>query len=413
MAEGVVGAMSDGETVLIVNPGASLYGSDRMTVESVKALVSNGFRVAVTLPESGPLMDLLAQAGARVIVQPTPVIRKALLTPSGLLCLARDAAAAWRPSWRLLKASGADTVVVNTITAPLWLAVARAARCTVVCHVHEAERSMPAALRIALYLPLVLAHRAVVNSRFSLEALRASAPWMVGRANLVYNAVAGPAEVIPPRSQLDGPARLIYLGRLSHRKGPHVAVEALGLLRARGREVELDLLGAVFPGNEAYERDLIRQIEGHGLVDHVRRLGFLEDVWGTVAAADMVIIPSTVDEPFGNTAVEASLAARPLVVSEIAGLKEASETATSRVAVPPSDPVAIAAAVEEIIDGWPDFARRAVVDSEVVADRFSFPRYAHAFVAALGLSSRQAVSSTSGGADMAGESRAVGSPNVL
>ena len=35
----------DPRTVLIANPGADLYGSDRMTIESVKALVSGGYRV--------------------------------------------------------------------------------------------------------------------------------------------------------------------------------------------------------------------------------------------------------------------------------------------------------------------------------------------------------------------------------
>lgn len=385
--------MVDRQAVLIVNPGASLYGSDRMTIESVKALVSNGFRVFVTVPEPGPLVDALAQAGAQILIQPTPVIRKALFTASGLLRLALDAADAWRPSWRLLKATGAQTVVVNTVTAPLWLAVARAARCTVICHVHEAERSAPIPLRVALYLPLLLAHRAIVNSRFSLDALRDSAPWLARRTTLVYNAVTGPPEVVPPRSDLRGSVRLMYLGRLSQRKGPHVAVEALGHLRARGQDVELDLLGSVFPGNEGYEEGLVRQIADFGLADHVRLLGFREDIWGSVAEADMVIIPSTVDEPFGNTAVEASLAARPLVVTNIAGLKEASEIATSRLAVPPSDPVAVANAVEQIIDGWPDYARRAVLDSVAVAERFSFDRYADAFLDVMGLPSRDAAAS--------------------
>ena len=36
-----------------------------------------------------------------------------------------------------------------------------------------------------------------------------------------------------------------------------------------------------------------------------------------------MVVPSRVGEPFGNTAVEAALAGRPLIVSESSGLVEA------------------------------------------------------------------------------------------
>ena len=82
----------DPRIVLIANPGADLYGSDRMTVESVKALVTAGYRVFVTVPGPGPLIGLLTEAGATVLEQPTPIIRKSLLSPAGLVQLAKETA---------------------------------------------------------------------------------------------------------------------------------------------------------------------------------------------------------------------------------------------------------------------------------------------------------------------------------
>ena len=120
-------------------------------------------------------------------------------------------------------------------------------------------------LRTALYLPLVFCQRIVINSRFSLDVLAASAPWLAKRTKIAYNAVEGPAEVVPPREHLDGAVRLMYMGRLSHRKGPHVLIDAVEMLRRRGREVRLDLLGAVFPGNEAYEVGLREQATPRGV----------------------------------------------------------------------------------------------------------------------------------------------------
>lgn len=377
--------VGDPNTVLVANPGADLYGSDRMAVETVRALIDAGLRVYVTVPAAGPLVDLLTAAGATVLEQPTPVIRKSLASPGGLLRLVRDSLAAVVPSRQLLRHTGAGTVLVNTITAPLWILLARLGRRRVICHVHEAEASASTLTRRLLYLPLVLCNRIVVNSRFSLDVLTDSAPALSSRTTFVYNAVKGPERVTSPPRRLSTPARVLFVGRLSKRKGPHVAIEAMRILKDRGREVHLSLLGAVSPGNEAFETELHAQVRQSQLSAHVEFLGFRPSIWPVLAENDIVVIPSTIDEPFGNTAVEASLAARPLIVSDIAGLKEASAEAAGKVMVPPADPTAIADAVEDIIDRWDSFCAQAKVDAANVAEAFSFERYSENLLKALEL----------------------------
>lgn len=377
----------DRRTVLIANPGADLYGSDRMTLESVKALTASGYRVFVTVPGDGPLIALLTEAGATVLEQPTPIIRKSLLSPKGLVQLVKETVSAWMPSWRLLKHTNAGTVLVNTITPPLWLLVARLAGRNVVCHVHEAERATNAVLRAALYAPLVFCQRIVVNSRFCLDVLAESAPWLAKRAGIVYNAVAGPPQIVPPRDRLMDPIRLLYMGRLSHRKGPHVLVDAVSLLKQRGRTVQLALLGAVFPGNEAYEAALRAQVAERQLTREVEFMGFRPSVWPAVAENDIVLISSIGDESFGNTAVEASLGARPVVVSDIPGLREGTQGATSAVRVPAGDAAAFADAVETIVDDWETYRPAAMRDADSVAQRYSAKRYNLALIEAMGLSS--------------------------
>lgn len=368
----------DPRTVLIANPGADLYGSDRMAVESVRALVRDGFRVIVTVPEPGPLVALLQRAGADVVGCPTLVVRKGLLNARGLLTLVRDTLRSVRPSRRLLREWNPGTVIVNTVTPPLWILLGRLSRRKVICHVHEGEASVAAILRSALYLPLTFCHRILINSRFSLGVLVRSAPWLSRRTTVVYNAVAGPAELAAPRDTIDGTIRLLFVGRLSHRKGPHVAIDALKILTDAAVNARLDLLGAVFPGNEAYSDDLRAQVERLGLADRVSFLGFRAAVWDELAAHDIALIPSTVDEPFGNTAVEAALAARPAVVSAVGGLPEATAQSTSTVLVEPGDAEGIARAVRRIADDWTEYATRAQGDAIRVADVFSEDTYADA-----------------------------------
>jgi len=375
----------DPRTVLIANPGSDLYGSDRMTVESVKALVTAGYRVFVTVPGPGPLIQLLTDAGATVLEQPTPIIRKSLLSPGGLLQLLTEAVSAWRPSWRLLKHTNAGTVVVNTITPPLWFPLGRLTGRKVFCHLHEAESAVAEPVRYAMYLPLQLCTGVIANSAYTKRVLADSSVGLVARTSVVHNAVAGPPQVQPPRPDLTGEVRLLYVGRLSQRKGPQVVVAAMERLRHRGVDTRLDIVGAVFPGNEAYEDDLRELVERLDLTDKVRFHGFQPDVWRFLADCDIAVVPATEDESFGNTAAEASLAARPVVVSDIAGLKEATSESLAAVLVTPGDAAELAGAIERIVADWPHYCRLAREDADRVGARFSAATYGRELIRALRL----------------------------
>ena len=375
----------DPDSILITNPGSNLYGSDRMTVETAKALIARGFRVTVTTPDSGPLVRLLKDAGATVIQQGTPVIRKSSLSPRGMLRLAIDAVTSVVSSWRLLRRVGAATVLVNTITTPLWFPVARLAGTRVACHLHEAEASVRAPVRWAMYAPLHFCQRVIANSTYTAHVLSDSSRGLGGRVRVVHNTVPGPEKVVAPRPSLGDEVRLLYVGRLSRRKGPDVVVEALSLLREGGTRAHLDIVGDVFPGNESYETELRNLIARRGLLQQIELHGFQSEVWPHIADCDVVVVPSVGEESFGNTAVEAALAARPVVVSDIAGLREATSASESAIRVPPGNPEAVRQAIETMVQDWDGYCASAVADSTRVASKFSATVYANALIAALSL----------------------------
>jgi len=113
------------------------------------------------------------------------------------------------------------------------------------------------------------------------------------------------------------------------------------------------------------------------MTDRVEFLGFRDDIWPELAASDIVLVPSQVDEPFGNTAVEAMLAARPLVVSDTSGLREAAEGYETAEQVRPDDASAWADAVERIVDHWRSIPRAAMCDSVRAGQRHAPTRYRH------------------------------------
>ena len=352
-----------------------------MLLESVTALVSQ-FDVTVALPGAGPLVSELERLDVRVVLCRMPVLRYGALRPRGAAKLLADAVLGLVPALRLLRRYGSAGVYVSTLTLPSWSLLARLMGRRSVCHVHEAEPSAPRILRRGLALGPALSDRVIANSQFTLDVLADVAPSAGRRTSVVLNAVCGPADVAPAaRADLTGPLQLLYVGRLSPRKGPQVAVAALRELVDRGVDARLTLLGSVFEGYEWFEAELRSAVVAAGLDERVRFLGFQPDVWPHLADADVVLIPSVQAEPFGNTAVEAVLAARPLVVSDHSGLREAAAGYACVQAVDPAQPADWADAVERVADDWAKYRAVALEDAREATSRHAPARYRAELVA--------------------------------
>lgn len=352
--------------LLLVHPGAELYGSDRVFLESVAALLTHADAV-VALPEDGPLGAELRRRGVRVVRCRMPVLRKSVLRPAGFARLVADAVTGFVPAVGLIRRHGRDGVVVNTTILPWWLVLARLARRPLVCHVHEAEWPGPAVLQRLLLRPLRGARLVVANSRFTRDVLVERVPGLTGRLTVLANPVAGPRTPVPSRRRIEGPVHVVFVGRLAPRKGPDVAIATMRDLLARGIDARLTLVGSVYPGYEWFEAEL--RTAAADLDGRVEFAGFRPDVAPTLAGADVVLVPSVLDESFGNAAVEAVLSARPTVVSDLRGLREAVEGYSSTQVVAPGRADLWADAVERVVDDWQWFRAAAVRDAGTAQQR--------------------------------------------
>ena len=107
-----------------------------------------------------------------------------------------------------------------------------------------------------------------------------------------------------------------------------------------------------------------------GIAPACRFLGFRDDVWELLHLCDVVVMPSQV-EPFGNVALEAGAAGRPLVAARVGGIPEIVGDGKTGLLVPQRDPQALAEAVAHLLA---DPARRAELGARArahVAARFS------------------------------------------
>ena len=369
--------------LVVAHPSPDLYGSDLQLVETVAGAREHGWRVTVFLPESGPLVELLTDTGATVEFFDAPVLRKALLNPKGVAVFGAKSVRAIAALVRRLRHDRPDVVYVNTITIPAWTVAARAARVPVLTHVHEAESAQRRAVQLALSSPLLISNAIVVNSLAARESLESAFGRLQSRISVIYNGVPGPPHEpsAPRRRTEDEPARIAVVGRLSPRKGIDVAVSAVSRLRREGRDVRLVVCGSTFPGYEWYE-DELRSAGAGEAPGAIEFRGYVHPTWDELAAADVVLVPSR-SEPFGNAAVEALLARRPLVASDVQGLREVVRDGTTGVLVPPDDATALAEAVATLLDDSPRAAALADAGRQDAVTRFSPPRYRAEIVAQL------------------------------
>lgn len=368
------GADAPARHIVVVHPSPDVYGSDRQLAESVEGLIEHGWVVTVMLPADGPLRAMLETRGADVRIHQFPVLRRALLRPGALLRFVLGSP--WTV-WRLqreLRRSGASAVYVNTLTIPLCVVAARLAGLPVICHSHEAE-IVTRPVQLALTAPLLLAKLVIANSESTRAVLTTPITRLTRRTAVVHNGVPDAGPPVEPRARKPGePLRLALVGRLSPRKGVHVAVEAVDMLRAQGRAVTLDICGSTFPGYEWYELELRNQVRDRHLSDVVTLHGYVDPTRPLLEAADVVLVPSF-GESFGNVAVEGMLAGRPVVASDVQGLGEVIDDGRSGLLVEPGSAERLAHAVATLADDADLAARLAATGRAEAAARFGVDQY--------------------------------------
>ena len=158
-------------------------------------------------------------------------------------------------------------------------------------------------------------------------------------ADVELFADASPTDTLPPGR------RILFVNRLEPRKGFRVAVEAFGILAADDPGVVLVVAG------DGEERTAVATLpaEARG---RVVMLGNVEhdDLPPYHAACDVFVSPARGGESFGIVLVEAMAAGLPVVASDIPGYREVVRNGVEGLLVPPSDPVALAAALREVLD---------------------------------------------------------------
>jgi glycosyltransferase involved in cell wall biosynthesis len=231
----------------------------------------------------------------------------------------------WLRLWRALRSARFDLLHVNSVWSPAFtvvpviaarLGLIRADRVLVSPHGEFSAGALSVkAAKKRLFLwwwsrflrGLDVTWHAVTE--MEADEIRAACPWAVIVVN--HYQLALPAEPAAPVPR-DGPARLVFLGRIAPKKNLHRVLEALGRVSA---PVELDIYGPV--EDRAYWarcRSLIAHVPARSRVTYRGEVE-PDDAGRTFAGYDAFVFP-TLGENFGYVIAESLSAACPVICSD-------------------------------------------------------------------------------------------------
>lgn len=371
-------------TLFFVDAPHRIAGAQRSLLAALRAIPAHGIRPLVVFPADGACAEAFRAEGLDVQVLPSPpeLLRfdKALLrvsTLSKVTLLARAVLPYCHRLAELIAARGIRAAHFNTARGILQAGLA-AKRTGIPAVLHlRGQLSFGGAYR---FFAQALADRIVVVAR-ALE--REIHPAARHKVVTVYNGVdliAAPDRErarrwLHERYGLDtSQATFLSLSSPVPFKGLHHLLRAFAQARAGGLRAQLWLAGG--SDDASYLRWLERLRDDLGLRDDAHFLGYVEDPLPLLEAADALVLPSVEREDLdvdgetrkvaGNeglprSVLEAMAAGRPVIASDIAGVREQIEPGVTGLIVPPGDVDALAGALRRVADdaAWRDQAGAA------------------------------------------------------
>jgi len=239
-------------------------------------------------------------------------------------------------------------------------------------------------------------------SQFLAENARRRFPERAGDIHTLYNGVD--IDRFSPPATLDrasrGTRRILYVGRMSPEKGPHVLLQAFAAVSERFPDAQLELAGPdnvlsrefVDPGRQdpvleklsPYFQDRasygrwLRSIVGPPAASRVHFVGSLshQELSKRYQAADVLVVPSVFDEPFGMPMAEGLAAGLVVVATRAGAFPEIVEDGNSGLLVERANPAQLAERIGRIFSDPALVARMGSAASARAGELFSWDRLA-------------------------------------
>ena len=259
-------------------------------------------------------------------------------------------------SWQ--ETRSADVVVVNLPQVQGWIpALMTKKRLIAVyhCEIDYPNKVIQKITELANEISLGVADKVITYTQDYADHSRILKPYL-NKTVCIYPPVPVPKRVDLGIKKPKGEVWIGVAARLAQEKGIEYLLEALPLLK----RCKVVVAGPMEPvGEEEYKNKIMKLVEKHK--DRVMFLGTIDPdkMGGFYKLIDVLVLPSiNSTEAFGMVQVEAMMSGVPVVATDLPGVRVPIQKMGMGIVVPPKDPLAIANAINTILQNNKKYTKR-------------------------------------------------------
>lgn len=309
--------------LIFLSHGNNLNGAERCLAEAVRGLTHEGHEVGVVVPSEGDLAPVLRGFGATVVIVPhrwwVHDDGRTELTWRQKAKNSADHFVDANKITRVIRGMNAQILITNTITIPTGALAAKFCGIPHIWYFHEfGEKDhnlvFDLGRRFSFWFINHTSAKVIVNSNSVYRYFRRYIPST--KLSLIYYSV----DVKLPQTQASLPSgfNVVMVATIAPGKRQHEAIEAVHILRGKGLNIQLTLVGGHNPAYSTYIREQIRK---HDVGDAVHMLGHSYRPLSYLSAADVVLVCSS-NEAFGRVTVEAMKLSKPVIAANAGGTQD-------------------------------------------------------------------------------------------
>ena len=331
--------------ILILHSSNDLYGASKIFIQTCDLLHNANYEIHVMLPSKGPL-DELIDKNILINYHNLGVLRKKYLNPLGLFnrFIINIKAISFLSDY--VKKNKINLVYTNTSTIISAAVAAKKNKIPSLFHVHE----IPISNKIyEIFIGKII-------NRYSSKVLTVSNSvkkhWLkyieVKKIERIYNGIIfSKTDSLVERERDQDDFVITSVARIIPNKGHGYLIDIANELIEKSKKFKFLIVGDTLPSYSYYEKNLKQKVKKLGLENHIKFLGFREDVSSILKQSDLFIHPAIAPDPLPTVLFESLHNDLPTVATNLGGAIEILDNGNNGLLIPYNDPKKAADLINE------------------------------------------------------------------
>ena len=339
--------------ILILHGSSDLYGASKMLLVTVDLCRKKGHHPIVVITENGPLALALEESGFEVIFIRLGILRRKYKSFTGIVNRLLVLYKAYYAIKRLVKEKNIELVYSNTTAVLAGAFVAKKMGIKHIWHIHEIIEKPIWLYHFMGRLINKYSDTVIVVS----EAVKKSWGRFVApkKLQLIYNGIDYSPYLLSSgklRKELvitDDIVVIGMIGRVHYWKGQDYFLHIAAHLSRKYTALRFVMIGDAFPGYEYLYEELATIKRTENIEALVYDLGYRTDVAELLHGFDILVLPSTLPDPFPTVILEAMASGKPVIATHHGGALEMINDQVTGLLIPIHDVEKASLVIEELI----------------------------------------------------------------